>query len=54
MSEIIDTLVSFFILIILALIIWSNYRQQKISDTLRGIKEAIQELKGGSDEWEVK
>lgn len=48
-----DTIISFTILIILALIIYTRYQQQTMVDTIRGIKEAIQELKGGGDEWEV-
>lgn len=47
-----DSVVSIGILVIIALIIYSKYQRQTLIETLKGIKEAIQELKPESSEYE--
>lgn len=50
MSTGIDTFVSVTILVLFALIIYSKYQNQKLIETLRGIKEILGDMKGGTEE----
>lgn len=52
MPAIIDTLVSVVVILVFFLIIYTNWRQQKMKDTILELKYAIEELKGGSEEEE--
>jgi len=53
MSSWVDTAVSILIILVLALIAYSKYQQQTMVDTMREIKELLQELKPQSTpEWE--
>ena len=50
MSAIVDSIVSIVVLLIFAMVIYNNVRNQSMRDTLREIKYAIEEMKGGSEE----
>ena len=53
MTQWYDALIGFGIIAFVGLGIWSSIQRQTIKETLIDIKEAIQELKGGNESWEV-